>query len=217
MGFETFNEGACDEMFSGVDVAHVLARTDVAFGINHLTRSEIECEALSGARHMIERRWGRVERRRGGRALGFAVTFPEEDFGGEQMLGEAHMDVVVVEDIVEKNDIFCRDFVEEDVGFGVAGVRCRWCERAVSVVVPQYVPMELKVLEEGLTKGGEGGNAEATRVHSMQDRHLLFQGLPDQGVEGRAQERVRGHGWKEEVFSLGLGQTTSGRLVHVGG
>ena len=167
MGFWTFTEGSRDEMFSGVDVAHVVARADVALGVNHLARSEIECEALSGARHMIERGWGRFERRRGGWALGFAVTFPEGAFGGEQVLGEAHMDVVVVEDIVEVNDIFCRDFVEEDVGFGVAGVRCCcnrgcWCERvtrrAVSVVVPQYVPVELKVLEEGLTKGGEGCN-----------------------------------------------------------
>ena len=66
--------------------------------------------------------------------------------------------LVSVEDIVEVNDIFCRDFVEEDVGFGVAGVRCCcnrgcWCERvtrrAVSVVVPQYVPVELKVLRRG--------------------------------------------------------------------
>ena len=101
VGFESFNEGACDEMFSGVDVAHVLARADVAFGINHLARSEIECEALSGARHMIERGWGWAEWRRGGRSLGFAVTFPEGAFGGEQVLSEVHMDVVVVEDIVE--------------------------------------------------------------------------------------------------------------------
>jgi hypothetical protein len=148
-------------MFSGVDVAHVLARADVSFGVKHLARSEIECEALSGARHVIERRWGRLERRRGGRARGFAVTFPEEAFGGKQVLGEAHVDVVV-ENVVEENDIFWRDFIKEDVGFLVADVRCGdcWCEqvtrRTVSVVVSQYVPVELKVLEEGLTKGGEG-------------------------------------------------------------
>jgi hypothetical protein len=103
-------------MFSGVDVAHVLARADVSFGVNHLARSEIECKALSGARHVIERRWGRVERRRCGWSLGFTVTFPEEAFGGKQVLCEAHVDVVV-ENVVEENDIFWRDFIKEDVGF----------------------------------------------------------------------------------------------------
>jgi hypothetical protein len=151
-------------MLSGVDVAHVLARADVSFCVNYLARSEIECEALSGVRHVIEKRWGRVERRRCGWSLGFAVTFPEEAFGGKQVLGEAHVDVVV-ENVVEENDVFWRDFIKEDVGFLVADVRCGncWCEqveqvtrRIVSVVVSQYVPVELKVLEEGLTKGGEG-------------------------------------------------------------
>jgi len=90
--------------------------------------------------------------------LGFTVTFPEEAFGGKQVLGEAHVDVVV-ENVVEENDVFWRDFVKEDVGFLVADVRCgNWqvTRRTVSVVVSQYVPVELKVLEKGLTKEGEG-------------------------------------------------------------
>jgi hypothetical protein len=161
VGFQTFNEGSCDEMLSGVEVAHVLARADVSFGVNHLARSEIECEALSGARHVIERRWGRFEWRRCGWSLGFTVTFPEEAFGGKKVLCEAHVDVVV-ENVVEENDVFWRDFVKEDVGFLVADVRCGncWCEQVtrstVSVVGSQYVPVELQVLEKGLAKGGEG-------------------------------------------------------------
>jgi len=42
------------------------------------------------------------------------------------VLGEAHVDVVV-ENVVEENDVFWRDFVKEDVGFLVADVRCGNC------------------------------------------------------------------------------------------
>ncbi len=88
MTFETFNEGAGNEMFSGGDVAHVLARADVSFSVNHLAGAEIECEALSGARHRIKCGWRRGGRGRGRWVLGFAVTFPERSFAGDPVLRE---------------------------------------------------------------------------------------------------------------------------------
>ncbi len=45
-------------------------------------------------------------------ALGFAVTFPERSFGGEQVLRGAYLHV------------FCGDIIEENAGFGDAGGLC---------------------------------------------------------------------------------------------
>jgi hypothetical protein len=36
-----------NEMFSGGDVAHVLASADVSLSVDHLASAEIECKALS--------------------------------------------------------------------------------------------------------------------------------------------------------------------------
>ena len=99
-------------MFSGGDVAHVLARADVSFSVNHLASAEIECEALSGARYRIKCGWRRGGRGRGSWALGFAVTFPERSFGGKQVLREAYLHV------------FRGDIIEENAGFGDAGGLC---------------------------------------------------------------------------------------------
>jgi len=94
------------------DVTHVLARAYVSFGVDHLASPEIECETFGGVRHRIKCGCRRGGGGRGGWALGFAVTFPERSFGGEQVLREAYLQAV------------CGDVIEENAGFGDASGCC---------------------------------------------------------------------------------------------
>ena len=112
VGFETFYEGGSDEMLPGCQVVHVLASAGASLSVNRLATVEIERESLSGAHHGIEGGWERGRRGRGRWALRIAVTFPEGFLGSEQVLCEAHVDVLL-------GDVF-----EEDAGFRVAGVMC---------------------------------------------------------------------------------------------
>ena len=167
MSFETFDEGAGNEMVPRCDVTHVLARAYVSFCVNHLASPEIECETFGGARHRIKCGWRRGGGGRGNWALGFAVTFPERSFGGEQVLCEACLHA------------FCGDVIEENAGFGGASGccarRCRDRDRCSSVrvcsaAVPLYAPVKLEVLEEGLAEGGEGGGDVRRSGDGGQDR-----------------------------------------------